>query len=324
MSVDKLFANPAFKTILAPMAGYTDFSFRTICREYGVGLTVTEMVSSKALVMGNELSRKMLFRMPCDAPAFCQIFGHEPKVMAESVHIDEVRQYEGVDINMGCPVRKIVSNGDGSALLENPALASECISAVKTALKDKLLSVKFRLGVSNGDNAADFAKMCRDSGADFITVHFRTRKQMYSGTADYTLLEDICKCGIPVFANGDITTREQYVRLLERGAYGAAIGRGAVGKPYVFSQVTGKPWRMNLYDVIYRQTNNLAQVFCDRVVCNEMKKHVAAYLKGKRNAKGTIVACNNAKTTQEILDLVADFIKANTQFAEMSDGGACL
>ena len=88
-----------------------------------------------------------------------------------------------------------------------------------------------------------------------------------------------------MFANGDITTREQYVRLLERGAYGAAIGRGAVGKPYVFSQVTGKPWRMNLYDVIYRQTNNLAQVFCDRVVCNEMKKHVAAYLKGKRNAK---------------------------------------
>ena len=145
MSVDKLFANPAFKTILAPMAGYTDFSFRTICREYGVGLTVTEMVSSKALVMGNELSRKMLFRMPCDAPAFCQIFGHEPKVMAESVHIDEVRQYEGVDINMGCPVRKIVSNGDGSALLENPALASECISAVKTALKDR-----FRRGLYNG------------------------------------------------------------------------------------------------------------------------------------------------------------------------------
>lgn len=308
MSVDALFENAAAKTVLAPMAGYTDFAFREICHGYGAGLTVTEMVSSKALVMGNELSRKMLFRLQGDSPAFCQIFGHEPDVMAESVQIDEVKQYDGVDINMGCPVRKIVSNGDGSALLERPDLAAKCISSVKKALGDKPLSVKFRLGVSDSSNAVDFAKTCRDSGADFITVHFRTRRQMYSGQADFTLLEDIANVGLPVFANGDITTRQQYLDLTNRGAYGVAVGRGAVGRPYVFAEIAGNFYKMDIYEVIKRHAAALLQVFDDRVVCNELKKHVACYLKGKRNAKTVIVACNNAKTAQQILDNVADFL----------------
>ena len=162
--INKLFDGISSRTILAPMAGYTDLAFRKICHSYGAGLTVTEMVSSKALVMGNELSRKMLRRLPDDGNTFCQIFGHEPSVMADSVRLDEVCQYEGVDINMGCPVHKIVSNGDGSALLESPTLAAKCISAVKLAIGDKPLSVKFRLGVSDGSGAVDFAKLCRDSG----------------------------------------------------------------------------------------------------------------------------------------------------------------
>ncbi len=308
MSVDKLFANAPAKTILAPMAGYTDFAFRDICRDYGVGLTVTEMVSSKALVMGSELSRRMLYRLPSDTPSFCQIFGHEPSVMAESVLVDEVKQYDGIDINMGCPVHKIVSNGDGSALLEKPDLAAKCISAVKLAIKDKPLSVKFRLGVADSNHVIDFAKMCKDSGTDFITVHFRTRKQMYSGVADYSLLENIAACGLPVFANGDITSREQYLNLIDRGAYGVSVGRGAVGKPYLFAQLAGSPWEINLYDVISRHATELAKVFSDRVVCNEMKKHVAAYLKGMRNAKSTVVAVNSAKTTEELLKLVCGFL----------------
>lgn len=305
------------KTMLAPMAGYTDFAFRDICYDYSVELTVTEMVSSKALVMNNELSRKMLYRLSGDKPAFCQIFGHEPEVMAESVQIPEIVQYDGVDINMGCPVKKIVGNGDGSALLENPALASRCIAAVKRALGDKPLSVKFRLGVADSDHAVDFAKMCRDSGADFITVHFRTRRQMYSGAADFTLLEDIVNVGLPVYANGDVTTRAQCLDLVSRGAYGVAIGRGAVGRPYIFAEINGNPYSMDVYGTIDRHAKDLAQMFEDKVVCNELKKHVACYLKGKRNAKNTIVACNSAKTTQQILDLVADFLSANPQFAHI-------
>lgn len=319
MSVETLFKKAQTHTILAPMAGYTDFAFREICHDYGVGLTVTEMVSSKALVMNSDLSRKMLFKLQGDSPSFCQIFGHEPEVMATSVQIDEVKQYDGVDINMGCPVRKIVSNGDGSALLENPALASQCITAVKKAIGFKPLSVKFRLGVVDSSKAVDFSKMCRDSGADFITVHFRTRRQMYSGVADYSLLEDIANVGLPVFANGDITTRAQYLDFLNRGAYGVAVGRGAVGRPYIFAEIAGNSYTMDLYGVIERHAKALSQVFVDRVVCNELKKHIACYLKGKRNAKNTIVACNSAKTTQQILDMLAGFISANSQYAQVTN-----
>lgn len=307
MLVDKLF-NGVTRSILAPMAGYTDYAFRSICRQYGVGLTVTEMVSSKALTMDNELSKKMLFREPNDTPSFCQIFGHEPQVMADSVQLPEVQAYDGVDINMGCPVKKIVRSGDGSALIENPKLASQCITAVKHAIGGKPLSVKFRLGVSDSSGVVDFAKMCRDSGADFITVHFRTRVQMYSGTADFTLLPDIAKVGIPVFANGDVTTKQDYDRLLNMGAYGVAIGRGAVGKPYIFAELAGNPYEMDLYGVIARHTELLLKTFSDRVVCNEMKKHVSAYLKGKRNAKPTAIAVNSAHSTQEILELVRGYI----------------
>lgn len=316
MSVEKLFEKAAAKTVLAPMAGYTDFAFRKICRDYGAALTVTEMVSSQALVMGSELSRKMLTRLANDAPAFCQIFGHVPEVMAESVLLEEVKSFEGVDINMGCPVKKIVSNGDGSALMENPKLASRCISAVKSALKDKPLSVKFRLGITDGSLAVDFAKMCADSGADFITVHFRTRKQMYSGEADFELLPLIAECGIPVFANGDINTREKYLKLTENGAYGVAIGRGAVGRPQIFSEITGVPYTADLYEIVKTHINALLGVFPDRVVANEIKKHVAMYLKGKRNAKLTAVAVNASKTTEEILKLLKDFLTEYPQYAK--------
>ena len=307
MSVDKLFEGNT-RTLLAPMAGYTDYAFRSICRAYGVGLTVTEMVSSKALTMDNELSKKMLYREPNDTPSFCQIFGHEPDVMADSVQLPEVQAYDGVDINMGCPVKKIVKSGDGSALLEDTKLASQCISAVKRALKGTTLSVKFRLGVSDSNGAVDFAKMCRDSGADFITVHFRTRNQMYAGVADYTLLPEIAKVGIPVFANGDVTSKEDYSRLCNMGAYGVAIGRGALGRPYIFAELADKPYEMDLYGAIAKHAELLLKTFSDRVVCNEMKKHVSAYLKGKRNAKPTAIAVNTAHTTQEILELVAKFV----------------
>lgn len=315
MSVDKIFENASAKTVLAPMAGYTDFAYRSICRNYGAALTVTEMISSMAMVMGSDLTKKMLFRVSGDSPSFCQIFGHDPAVMAESVTFDEIKAFDGVDINMGCPVKKIVKSGDGSALMENPALASKCISAVKRAIGGKPLSVKFRLGVSDSGGAVDFAKMCRDSGADFITVHFRTRKQMYSGTADYSKLPEIAKCGLPVFANGDVTTREQYLRLLEMGAYGVAVGRGAIGRPYIFAEIADVPYEMDLFQTISDHVEMLKQVFDDRVVANEIKKHAAFYLKGKRNAKDTVVAINSAKTAREILTLVSDFLKENPQFA---------
>ena len=319
MLVDKIFENAPTRTILAPMAGYTDMAFRHICRQFGVGLTVTEMISSKAVTMNNAVTNSMLLRSPSDAPCFVQIFGHEPDVMAQSVLYPYLSGYEGVDINMGCPVRKIVGNGDGSALLENPQLASKCISAVKKAIGNKPLSVKYRLGVSDDLGVVDFTKMCKDSGADFVTVHFRTRKQMYAGTADYSRLEQICSVGLPVFANGDICTKEQYDQLINRGAYGVAIGRGAVGKPYLFSQIANRPFCMDLLEVITLHAQMLLEVFNARVVCNELKKHVVAYLKGMRKAKNTIIAVNSSKDVQQILQLVEQFLEENPIYKRISN-----
>ncbi len=319
MSVNKLFQNAPAKTILAPMAGYTDFAFRSICQDYGVGLTVTEMVSAKAMVMGNQQTRSLLFREDNDNPCFCQIFGHEPQVMAECVTFPEISAFDGIDINMGCPVKKIVGNGDGSALMENPRLASQCISAVKNALGDKPLSVKFRLGVHDDNGVVDFAKMCADSGADFVTVHFRTRKQMYSGVADFGKLSQIVNCNVPVFANGDVVTHQQYLQLLDMGAYGVAVGRGALGRPQIFSEIANIPFEIDILQTIKRHSQSLLKHFGDRTVANELKKHVCFYLKGKRNAKSTIVAVNLAKSTQEILTLVEGFFKENPHFVQVKN-----
>jgi len=319
MSVEKLFANAPTKTILAPMAGYTDFAFRSICKDYGVGLTVTEMVSAKALVMGNTQTLDLLHRLDNDNNCFCQIFGHEPEVMAECVTYPALAKFEGIDINMGCPVKKIVKGGDGSALLENPTLASKCITAVKNAIGAKPLSVKFRLGVDDDKHAVDFAKMCADSGADFVTVHFRTRKQMYAGHADYTLLPQIATCGVPVFANGDVVSREQYLELLDKGAFGVAVGRGALGRPQIFAEIANKPYQINIPQTIRLHAQSLLLHLPEKIVASELKKHVCFYLKGKRSTKSTVVAVNLAKSTEQILQLVDAYFQEYPQFSEVTN-----
>lgn len=294
MSVD-------FTTILAPMAGYTDFAFRSICRNYGVGLTVTEMVSSKALVMRNGHTQQMLHRQPGDVPCFCQIFGHEPEVMAESARLADVAAFDGVDINMGCPAYKIIKNGDGYALMGKPRLASRCISAVKEAIGDKPLSVKIRLGVENSKGAVNFVKMCADNGADFVTVHFRTGKQGFTGAADYTLLPKMAKVGIPVFANGDVKDRETYLKLLDRGASGVAVGRAAQGRPQIFAELIGQHYSIDYFQTIERQAIMLAGAYNETYTVNEMKKHVAAYLKFMFHGKAVITEVMKAHYLSEIL-----------------------
>ncbi len=291
-------------TMLAPMAGYTDNGYRSICVEYGCGMTVTEMVSAKALVMGNIHTEDLLVRQSNDNRCALQIFGHEPDVMAESINLPVTSHFEVIDINMGCPVRKIVGNGDGSALLENVPLASKIISTVKKACGNRLLTVKFRTGVEDADNVVDFARMCCDSGADMITVHLRTRKQMYMGSADYTLLPDICSAvSIPVIANGDIATRQDYLFATQQcGSYGVAIGRGALGRPYIFAEILGNSYSYNMMHTIERHMQMVSSNKPDRVIASEMKKHIAYYLRGIPYSKEILIAVNMAKTPQGILD----------------------
>ncbi|MCM1043006.1 MAG: tRNA-dihydrouridine synthase family protein [Corallococcus sp.] len=303
--IRSLFCNT--NVALAPMAGYTDTAFRAICREYGVRYTVTEMVSAKALVMGNANTETLLQIAEGDEPCVVQIFGHEPQVMTESLSHTALQKYKAVDINMGCPVKKIVQNGDGSALAENPQLARDIISAMSKAT-DKFVTVKMRLGVNDKSGAADFARMCEDAGAQLLTVHLRTRNQMYSGTADYGALKDIVNAvNIPVVANGDVTDRQCYLRLLDEGAFAVAVGRGALGRPYIFAQLQGKPYTFDLLQTLKRHIDKILTYKSERVAANEIKKHIAYYLKGLRGAKQTLVEVNAASTLQSQLDAVCRF-----------------
>ena len=227
------------RLVLAPMAGVTDLAFRRICREHGAALTVTEMVSTKALCYQDRKTPRLLELAPDEHPAAAQIFGHEPEVMAEAAPM--ALEYSGadiLDINMGCPVGKVIRSGDGSALMRDPELAGRVIEAVVKAVNVPV-TVKFRKGWDEKSvNCVEFARMAEQSGAAAIAVHGRTRAQQYSGTADWDAIRDVKQAvGIPVIANGDVAEPEDAVRILAHtGADGVMIGRGALGDPWIFER----------------------------------------------------------------------------------------
>ena len=227
------------RLVLAPMAGVTDLAFRRICREHGAALTVTEMVSTKALCYQDRKTPRLLELAPDEHPAAAQIFGHEPETMAEGARIAlEKSGCDIIDINMGCPAPKIAGNGDGSALMRSLPLASRVIEAVVKAVNVPV-TVKFRKGWDEGSvNCVEFARMAEQSGAAAIAVHGRTRAQQYSGCADWDAIRAVKQTvSIPVIANGDVAVPEDAVRILEyTGADGAMIGRGALGDPWIFER----------------------------------------------------------------------------------------
>lgn len=229
----------AGRLILAPMAGVTDAAYRMLCRTHGAALCCTEMVSSRALMYQDGKTRELLFRPEGEAPLSAQIFGSDPACMAEAAQkTAEICGCEIVDINMGCPVNKVVKGGDGSALMRKPELARDIIEqVVKSA--GRPVTVKMRKGFdSSCVNAVEFARMCEEAGAAAVCVHGRTRTQMYAGHADWEIIRDVKKAvSIPVIANGDVWTAQDCVHILERtGCDGAAVGRGAFGNPWLFEQ----------------------------------------------------------------------------------------
>jgi len=307
MKATNLFSQGAL--VLAPMAGYTDAAFRLLCRQHGADFAVTEMVSSMALVMNNQVTQSLLYSFKEEGSCAVQIFGHDPVVMADSVQLDCIKPFSAIDINMGCPVKKIVGNGEGSALLQNPTLAGKVISAVKQAT-NKPVCVKFRLGVDDDANVVNFAKLCQDNGADLITIHFRTRKQMYSGQANFATLPNIVNAvSIPVVANGDVVGTQQYQSLIDMGAYAVAVGRGALGNPQLFNQIKGVADTPNLLQLITQHAQLMLSHKPERVVCNEFKKHASFYLKGIKGAKPTVVSVNTAKSVDDQLQLITQFLQ---------------
>ena len=299
---------------LGPMAGYSDRAMRVICHRAGAEYAVSEMVSAKAICYRDKKTAPLARVLADEGPVAVQIFGSDPAIMAEAARMIEDGFAGGVapfaiDINMGCPVHKIVSNHEGSALMREPMLVERIVSAVRRAVSLPV-SVKIRAGWDEESrNAAEVARACEAGGASLLTVHGRTRAQMYAGAADYAIIGEVVRAvSLPVVGNGDVRTAEDCRRLLALGCRGAMVARGAVGDPFVFARIRAslagedyqEPTLCEKLAVASEQVRIAAAEKGERVAVRESRKQLAAYLHGRRGAASLRLAINGAESIEEL------------------------
>ena len=306
--------------ILAPMAGVTDLPFRLLCKEQGAALCCMEMVSAKGIYYNNKNTESLLTVDERERPVSLQLFGSDPEIMAAMAAKIEHRNFDILDINMGCPVPKVVNNGDGSALMKNPKLAGEIIEKMVKAI-DKPVTVKIRKGFDDEHiNAVEMAHIAQESGAAAVAVHGRTREQYYSGKADWSIIADVKNAvSIPVIGNGDILDAKDVIAMKEQtDCDGFMIGRGAQGNPWIFHQILhyfetgeliGKPPMEEMVKTMLRHAKLQIEFKGDYLGIREMRKHAAWYTAGYKGASKLRGRINDVESYDELEQLFEDFMK---------------